>query len=276
MAERGDEELRGHGVRVSADGTELYAWHWDAGMVRIDISDPTAPTFVNAVGHESDQEGNAHSGWVDPNGRFLITNNEDLHPFEDHRDHVAGWGYQHIYDLSDPAHPMEVGVFATENAIPGADGEIALDGFYTAHDVVVAGDLAVASWYSDGVRILDLTDITQPVEVGSFVPPPAADPHGYWVAPDGTKAIPAVWGVQLVGDLVFASDINSGLWIFRIGDESQPEAAEADLPATDLFESRDPVAVPTAADAVTSKSITAELASAGPPGDGSASGGASW
>jgi hypothetical protein len=36
-----------------------------------------------------------------------------------------------------------------------------------------------------------------------------------------------VWGVQLEGDLVYASDINSGLWIFRIGEENL-EAAPTD------------------------------------------------
>jgi hypothetical protein len=227
LAARGDEELRGHGVSMSPDGMGLYVGHWDAGMVRLDITEPEAPIFVSATSYGEEEEGNAHSGWYDPDGHFLISNDEDLSPEEDEEGHVAGWGYQHIYDLSDPTQPVEISTFATENAVPGTDGEIGLDGFYTSHDVAVAGDLAVSSWYSDGVRVLDLTDLANPVEVGYFVPPPAPDPQGYWIAPDGTLAFAAVWGVQLEGDLVYVSDINSGLWIFRIGEED-PEAVPAE------------------------------------------------
>lgn len=227
LAARGDEELRGHGVSMAPDGMGLYVGHWDAGMVRLDITEPEAPIFVSATSYGEEEEGNAHSGWYDPDGHFLISNDEDLYPEEDDEGHVAGWGYQRIFDLSDPGQPVQIATFATENAAPGEDGEIGLDGFYTSHDVVVAGDLAVSSWYSDGARILDLTDLANPVEVGYFVPPPAPDPQGYWIAPDGTSAFAAVWGVQLEGDLVYASDINSGLWIFRIGEENL-EAAPTD------------------------------------------------
>jgi hypothetical protein len=273
LAARGDEELRGHGVGFGGGGTELAVWHWDAGMVRLDITNLEHPVFVDATGYVTGAEGNAHSGWYDPAGRYLITNDEDLHPIADDRGHVAGWGSLRIFDLSG-AVPQQVGSFATANALPGPDGEVALDGFYTAHDVAVAGDLAVVSWYSDGVRLLDLTDLAHPVEVGSFVPPPAVDPYGYWDAPDGTRAIPVVWGVQLVGDLVYASDINSGLWIVRIG---LPSAVETDLPPPELYEIQSPQPAVVAADVPSDDP-------ASPPADAStmmalgddAIGGASW
>jgi hypothetical protein len=62
---------------------------------------------------------------------------------------------------------------------------------------------------------VDLSDPTDPVEIGYFIPPPTTDPQGYWVAPDGTRSLPMVWGVHMADDVLFVSDMNSGLWIAR-------------------------------------------------------------
>ncbi len=35
-------------------------------------------------------------------------------------------------------------------------------------------------------------------------------------APDGTRAFPMVWDVASDENLVYASDVNSGLWILRV------------------------------------------------------------
>ena len=39
-----------------------------------------------------------------------------------------------------------------------------LDGVYSVHNAVVKGDLSYASWYSDGVRVVDLSDPARPRE----------------------------------------------------------------------------------------------------------------
>lgn len=89
-------------------------------------------------------------------------------------------------------------------------------GIYTAHDSVLSGNLTISSWYSDGIRIVDLSDPTHPREAGSFLPPRSRDPIGYWAAPNGATAFPMVWGVDLQDDLIYASDMHSGLWIVRL------------------------------------------------------------
>ena len=65
---------------------------------------------------------------------------------------------------------------------------------------------------------MDLSDPTQPTEVGSFVPPRSRDPVGCWVAPNEAIAFPMVWGVDVQDDLIYVSDMNSGLWIIRLND----------------------------------------------------------
>ena len=67
-----------------------------------------------------------------------------------------------------------------------------------------ADNIEVVSWYSDGVRIVNVADPARPREIGFFVPPPRRDPQGFVAAPN--RRLPT-------GRLVYASDENSGLWI---------------------------------------------------------------
>ena len=94
----------------------------------------------------------------------------------------------------------------------------------------MSGSVAISSWYSDGIRIVDLSDPAQPTEIGSFVPPLARDPVEYWVAPNGASVFPMVWGVAVADDLIFVSDMNSGLWIIRFDDSDQIEERPGPAP----------------------------------------------
>ncbi len=215
-----EEEMHAHDVRLSSDGLAAWISHWDAGTILVDIEDPERPRFASAIGFIPDGEGNRHSSVVDDAQRLLIVNEEDFYPSDD-EGHTPGWGTQHIYDVSDPTEPVEIAEFATERSIDG--DTLGLDGFYSVHNTVLSGSLAVSSWYSDGIRIVDLSDPAQPVEVGSFVPPRARDPVGYWVAPNGATGFPMVWGVDVEEGLIFLSDMNSGLWIVRHDADSGPK-----------------------------------------------------
>lgn len=121
------------------------------------------------------------------------------------------WGGLRIWDIQDLDNPRQVATYHTPNslAFPAPDG-----GYYTIHNVEVTQDLAVASWWSDGVRVIDIRDPAAPKEVASYIPPPAPNPQGV-VFPDRTM----VWGVALAGDLVLLSDVNSGLHVLRLNVE---------------------------------------------------------
>ncbi len=116
------------------------------------------------------------------------------------------WGGVQVWDMRDPARPSLLTVFRTENGErfppPGP-------GYYTVHNPLSAGRYALFSWYADGVRLVDFTDPSHPREVAAFVPPAAPDPFGVF------PPVANVWGVARAGDLVLASDINSGLWVLR-------------------------------------------------------------
>ena len=215
--EHDEEEFHAHSVILSSDGMSAWVSHWDAGTILLDLEDPTTPTFAGAVGFLPDGEGNRHSSVIDESRSLLIVNEEDFYPSDDDG-HAVGWGTQHIYDVSDPTEPIEIAEFATTQSTD--EGDLGFDGIYSVHDTVLDGSVAVSSWYSDGIRIVDLSDPSQPIEIGSFVPPRSRDPVGYWVAPNGATAFPMVWGVDVLNDLIFVSDMNSGLWIVRLEDAS--------------------------------------------------------
>jgi hypothetical protein len=186
----------------------------------VDVSRPDDPQFVTVAGFDAGTEGNTHSLAVDDERGLLISTDEDLFPSDTTR-HVAGWGSQQIYEVSDSGLLEQVATFASggpELADADAVTDIRRDGYYSAHEAVIADGVEYVAWYSGGMRIVDIGDPAAPVEIGFFIPPPAPDPTGHWKAPDGTRAFPLVWGVEVVEDLIFMSDVNTGLWIARFDD----------------------------------------------------------
>ncbi len=222
IGDHDEEEFHARNVELTRDGLSAWVSHWDGGTILLDIEEPTTPRFVTAIGFAPEGEGNRHSCAVDEDAGLLIVNEEDLYPFES-ADHLAGWGTQHFFDVSDPTASVEIAAFATERSADDGNRRVDLDGFYSVHETVLSGSVAISSWYSDGVRIVDLSDPAEPAEIGSFVPPRSRDPVGYWVAPSGATAFPMVWGVDVSDDLILVSDMNSGLWIIEFVDTPQAE-----------------------------------------------------
>lgn len=115
------------------------------------LSNATYPNF-----------GYAHQGWLTEDHRHFYMNDE----MDEGRESVEGtrtliWD---VADLDDPLLAME---HVSENTA-------------TDHNLYIVGDLMYQSNYRSGLRILDITDRTRPVEVGYFVTAPdGADAPGF-------------------------------------------------------------------------------------------------
>jgi hypothetical protein len=108
------------------------------------------------------------------------------------------WGYLRIFDAATGRQVANFDRVKNVHRLPAPAGE------WSIHNNEVVGDRSYASWYSNGIVALDLrplrgADIDNPEKVGHFIPP--RDPQ--------------VWGVVARGGRVYASDMNSGLWILR-------------------------------------------------------------
>jgi len=113
-----------------------------------------------------------------------------------------GWGYLRFFDISDPANPVQLSTFATPNTNNEA---VALDGTWSVHNPEVVGNTVYASWYSDGVRVLDISKPSAPREIG------------FWTGAGAPSDAPPVniWSVLPHGDLLLVSDRNFGLYILK-------------------------------------------------------------
>jgi hypothetical protein len=173
-------------VWVHPNGKVLYLGTHLGGdrFYSIDISDPANPVIVDSVQANTrlindimtDKEGKVlvftREGAADrKNGLVICTLDDPLHPkvvseFTDgvtagvHSSFVStqpkygthvyltndGTGALHILDINDPAHPKEVGRWKTPRADAGR----------VLHDVDVQDGLVYASWWDDGLVILDV------------------------------------------------------------------------------------------------------------------------
>jgi hypothetical protein len=201
----------GHSAEPSGDGTLVFLSYWDSGFIALDVSNPANPVFEGRTTYPPDADGDAHSSNYDDASGLLFTADEDFCKTSG-AGTEKGFGYLRVYDYSDLAAPVQIGEYRTPNSL-GGDDQAAGD--YTIHNPFLVGNRVYASWYSDGVRVLDVSTPSAPEEIASFVPPAGQNP----VKPSQRGTLtntPQVWGVVVDSGLVFASDMNTGLWILDV------------------------------------------------------------
>jgi len=120
-------------------------------------------------------------------------------------------GYTRIVDIRDPANPREVAEFTIPETrmFPPPAGSTQFG--YSVHNAWVVGDEAYLASYDGGVRIVDISDPTRPRETAHLIP---ADRSTGPNPEDRVRS--TMWGI--ITDergLMYASDINNGLWILR-------------------------------------------------------------
>jgi hypothetical protein len=71
-----------HSTRVADEGRTAYVSHWDLGILKLDLSDPSTPTVVGRTVYPFDAEGEGHSLTLYQSGgvRYILQNDEDVGP----------------------------------------------------------------------------------------------------------------------------------------------------------------------------------------------------
>jgi hypothetical protein len=169
----GSYDTPGEARGVAISGDYAYVTDREAGLQVIDISDPTSPTYAGSYDTPDSALGVAISG------DYAYVADRDS-------------GLRVIY-IAEPVLPPELA------------GSCDTAGF--SFDVAVAGDYAYVADFAvadPGLKVIDITDPTNPVLVGS------------WDAPDRPR------GVAVAGDYAYVAGGYPGLHIIDISDPTSP------------------------------------------------------
>ncbi len=81
-----------HDLFVTPDGLTAYLAHWDAGLIRLDLSELSRPRLVSVAIDSALEDGevSSHSVWPDASGRVVVEGEEDFHARETYLDITDG------------------------------------------------------------------------------------------------------------------------------------------------------------------------------------------
>jgi len=183
-----------HDVIVQ-DGLALLS-HWDAGVVILDVGNgikggsPTNPVEVSRIKTEG---GSVHNVWYWKDAGYIFVGEESDRP-----------GVVHVIDVHDLTAPKVVGTFEVAGDTPHF--------FWLDED---EGILYVA-WYSNGLRAIDVTgELLGRLDLqGREIARTVYSTEDGRFSDLGTYS----WGVQPQGGLWWVSDMNTGLWAFKLRD----------------------------------------------------------
>ena len=157
-----------HALRA---GDRLWASCWHAGLRVIDISDIRHPRTIGAYDYHPPFPEPTHTVLKVP---FPVGGREVAVVMDEEHDHVPGrlhagmW----LFDVTDVAHIKPISMFQVSEL----DSPWSRVGRFGAHQPAehMADTLVYASWFSGGLRIVDIADPATPREVGHYIPEPAA------------------------------------------------------------------------------------------------------
>jgi hypothetical protein len=182
----GDPSSGVHDLHVAGD--IIYANNTTAGLVAVDVSaglnaPVTLGTFTSSYSHAS---------WIGtPGGRSVV-----LHGDEGMTRTADGGAFLHVLDgdLASPTFLTEIGRYQTRPEVG-------------IHNFELHGNRAYIAYYQDGVRVVDLSDPTQPREVAYYNTWDPTTAYG--------SAFEGALGIRAVGGLIYVADSLRGLMILR-------------------------------------------------------------
>lgn len=137
-------------------------------------------------------EGRTHQVWLSEDGRYAFVATE-----------AAGTAFTynlHIYDITQKSNPVQIATWTSDPA-------------KSIHNVFVKGNYLYIAYYTDGFRVLDISNPTTPIEVA------------FYQTYNGTSSNPPIfagaWGVYpyFPSGKVAVSDMNTGLYVFNVDEK---------------------------------------------------------
>ena len=198
-----------HHATVCGD-TAYGAWR-DAGLVIIDVKDPTKPRLKLHKNWSPPFNGGTHNCLMLPDRDLLVVVDEAV--LDDYED---GFKPIWLFDMRDPSNPISISTFPepAEAEYKSKGGHFGPHNIYENRpDGFVSSELIFATYQNAGIRVFDIRNQYRPEEVGAFVPPEPetlADRR-----PNRKKVIQNCDVYVDKAGLVYANDYNGGLYILE-------------------------------------------------------------
>jgi hypothetical protein len=209
-----------HDVQIK-DGL-AYLAYWRDGLVILDVGaglkggKPEKPVLVSQLRFNHNEL--YGDGWLAGTHEVYRYKNyvfvgDEVFPGQfdiSSRERIPARGVLHVVDVSDIHNPRKV----AEYAVPEGG----------AHNVWVQDDVLVMGYYGGGGRVLDVSGelrgdlYSQGREIARLW---TGDPQGY------RPNVPFAWGARQFGEHIFFNDINSGIWIMKLGKAKQKGSTTA-------------------------------------------------
>ncbi len=166
---RGYKNRLHHAMRV---GDELWAAVWHAGFRVLDVSDITSPRCVASHDYHPPFPEPTHTVMPLPE---LIDGRRIAVAIDEEHEHRRGnlHGFMWVFDVTDFSDIKALSAFDVsemESPWSRAPGRFGAHQFREKMD----GTLVYATWFSGGLRVVDLADPFKPNEVAHFIPEPLA------------------------------------------------------------------------------------------------------
>jgi hypothetical protein len=207
------EEIGGrylHDLQVK-DGL-AYLAYWRDGLIILDVGNgmkggsPENPQFVSRLPfNHYEMYGN---GWLAGTHsvfrykNYVFVGDEVFPPIFDiqGKARIPVRGIFHVVDVSDIANPRKV----AEYEVPEAG----------AHNMWVENDVMYLGYYNGGARVLDVSG-----DLRGDLYKQGREIANLWTGhPEGFRPnLPFTWGAQPHKGLIYFNDINTGLWIVKLG-----------------------------------------------------------
>lgn len=170
------------------EGGRAYLSYWNHGLVIVDTAgNPAAPVVVGRF--DAYERRTSHSSWVTAAGGRKVA----VHGDEDFGAHVR------IIDVDDQSVAFldVIGTYQTRPEV-------------SVHNIMAIGELALVTYYQDGLRLLDLADPAAPVEIAHFQTwePSAAYGYGFFEGAIGVD-------YDAASALIYLADTHRDLLILR-------------------------------------------------------------
>ena len=193
---------------IVANGIAYCAWR-DAGVILLDVADPSSPRFIGQRNLRPPFGGATHTALPLPGRDLLVVADEAMADIA-----VEPQKYIWMLDVRERANPVTIATMP----LPADRDYVAKGGTFGPHNLWenrpdgFAGDgLVFATFQSAGVRIYDISNPFRPEEIAYFVPPPPSkliDPR------PGIKRITHCADLYVAADgMIYVTDYNGGFYV---------------------------------------------------------------